>query len=60
MSKQNCKTCKYDFDRHCQFNVANCMGCKMRDLERHICKCTEIKGYEECPYYEPMEEEVDE
>ena len=59
MTKQNCKNCKYDFDRHCQFNVANCMGCKMHDTERGICKCLEIKRHEECPYFEPTEE-VDE
>ena len=53
-----CKTCKYDTDKFCYGR--DCKDCELDDKELNVCKCYIIAPHQECPYYEPAEEEVDE
>ena len=62
MSKQNCKDCKYDYERWCVargFNQRDRIACKDCPLyveEDDDCQCTTMGYGDDCPYYEPVEE----
>lgn len=64
MANMDCKNCKYDYDRWCATDKfcygIDCKDCKLNDKELNVCKCYIIAPHQDCPYYEPIEEEVDE
>lgn len=66
MSKFKCESCKYNYDRWCvkrgfnQRDRSTCVDCPLYIKELDDCYCTTVRICDECPYYEPMEEEVDE
>lgn len=56
-SPQTCRRCKYF--------IQECMGKSCKDCSMYLdtaghCKCVEIRNGQDCPYFEPTAEEVDE
>lgn len=52
---ETCEKCKYAIHRFCIDK--SCKDCKMNDKERGACKCGTIAPGQDCPYYEPAEED---
>lgn len=54
-SPWTCQRCKYNL-------VQDCMGKSCKDCPMYLdktghCKCVEIRNGQDCPYFEPVEEE---
>lgn len=53
---ETCEKCKYAIRRYC-INKS-CKDCEMNVFkERDACKCGTIAPGQDCPYYEPAEED---
>ena len=55
-SPLTCQRCKYLV----KCMLKSCEDCPMYLDKAGYCKCVEIRNRQECPYFESVEEEVDE
>lgn len=56
--EKNCETCvKCKYSIHIYCANKHCDNCEMNDKELDACKCGTIAPHQDCPYYEPAEEE---
>ena len=53
--KALCNACEYE--HYCADRSNDCEACGQYDV-KNICKCYEIDNGEECPYFKPIESEV--